>query len=86
MLNQYAGVDGHVIHALLRLLLDYFEHQRRREIFNTTHPAQSLIDRHRTNRNRRLINDRLADERNVAAGGQVHYSIGTVLDRVAELL
>ena len=26
VLDQHAGVDGHVIHALLGLLLDHFEH------------------------------------------------------------
>jgi hypothetical protein len=26
ILNEHAGVDGHVIHALLRLLFDHFEH------------------------------------------------------------
>ena len=49
-------------------------------------PSRAAAPLGGANRNRRLINDRLADESYVAAGGKVHDSVGAILDRLEKLL
>ena len=50
VLHQHAGVDGHVIDALLGLLLDHFEHHFRCQILHAAHAAERFIDRHGADR------------------------------------
>ena len=50
VLDQHAGVDGHVIHALLRLLLDHFEHDVGVQVFDALHARDRLVDRHGADR------------------------------------
>ena len=42
VLHQHAGVDGHVIHALLGLLFDDFEHHLAVEVFHAAHARSAL--------------------------------------------
>jgi hypothetical protein len=44
-------MDGHIIHALLGLLFDHFEHHFDVEIFHSAHARQSFIQRHGPDRN-----------------------------------
>ena len=46
VLHQHAGVDGHVIDALLGLLLDHFEHHVDIQILDAPHARERFIDRH----------------------------------------
>ena len=86
VLHQHAGMDGHVIHALLGLLLDHFQHHLRAQVFHAPHARERFVDRHRADGHRRMRDDGFADGRDVAAGGKVHHRIGAVLHRVAQLL
>ncbi len=54
VLHQHAGVDGHVIHALLGLLLDHFQHHVDVQIFHAAHARQRFIDRHGADRHGRF--------------------------------
>ena len=38
ILDEHAGMDGHVVHALLGLLFDDFEHDVGVEVLHTLHP------------------------------------------------
>jgi hypothetical protein len=50
MLNQNPGVDGHVVHPLLGVLLDDVQKVVRRQAFDIAVDAlQRLVHRHRTN-------------------------------------
>ena len=69
VLHQHAGVNGHVIHALLGLLLDHFQHHVDVQIFYAAHSAERFVDRHGAHRNRRRINDGFPDARDIATGG-----------------
>ena len=86
VLHQHARVDGHIVHALLGLLLDHFQHHLPAEIFHAPHARQRLIDRHRPDGHRRSADDGLADGRDVAAGRKVHHRIGAIFHRIAQLL
>ena len=68
VLEQHAGVDGHVVDALLRLMLDHVEHLLRRQVGRVLDLLDRLVDRHRADRHRRGVDDRLADAVDVAAG------------------
>src|SRR5579863_1125248 len=85
VLDEDAGVDGHVIHALLGLLLDYFQHDARGQVFHAPHAGERLVNGHGADRHGRCIDDGLADARDVAAGRKVHHRVGAILDRVTEL-
>src|SRR5205823_6677530 len=54
VLNEHASVNSHVIHALLRLLFNHFEHHTCREVFNPFHPRNRFVDGHRPDRHRRM--------------------------------
>ncbi len=86
VLHQHAGVNGHVIDALLGLLLDDFEHHVDVQIFNPADAGKSFVYRHRPDRHWRILDDLLADERDVAPGRQVHHGISAELDGVPQLL
>ncbi len=74
VLHQHAGVDGHVIDALLGLLLDHFEHHVDVQVFHPPHARQRFINRHRADRHRRFVDDGFADARDVAAGRKIHHA------------
>src|SRR5664279_1394475 len=84
--NQHAGVDGHVIDTLLRLLLDNLEHHVDGEVFNALHARDCLVNRNRADGHRRVPQNGFADIVNVAAGGEVHDGIGAIVYRGVQLL
>ena len=57
-----------------------------RQIFRALHPRQRFVYRHRPDRHRRRLNDRLADLRDVPARRQVHHRVRAVVHRVMQLL
>ena len=85
VLHQHAGVNGHVVDALLGLFLDDFEHQRGAEILEAAHAGECFVNGHGSDGHGRVVDDGLADARDVAAGGEIHDRIGAVLHRVAQL-
>src|SRR5712692_10531956 len=85
ILHQHSGVDGHIIHTLLRLLFDDFEHHAGREIFHAAHTSERFVNRHGANRDWRGVDDGLTNTRDVAAGGKIHHGIAAVLHRILEL-
>ncbi len=86
ILDQHAGVDGHVVHALLRLLLDHFQHDLGGEVFDLLDPRDALVDGHGADGHGRVPQDGFADLRDVAAGGEVHHRVGAVVHRGVQLL
>ena len=85
VLHQHAGVDGHVVHALLGLFLDYIQHHARAQVFHAAHARQRFVNRHGADRHRRSADDGLANGGNVAAGREVHHRVGSVFHRIAQL-
>ena len=86
VLDQHAGVDGHVIDALRGLLFDDFEHHFRIEIFDALDAGDGFIDRHGADGHRRVAENGFANLVNVAAGGKVHHRVGAVVDGGVEFL
>ncbi len=78
-------MDGHVVHALLRLLLDHFQHDLGSEVFDLLDPRDALVDGHGADGHGRVPQDGLADLRDVAAGGEVHHRVGAVVHRGVQL-
>jgi hypothetical protein len=71
VLAQDAGVDGEVVDALLRLLLDLAQDDVVGQVLDP--PADDhAVDGHGADRHRRVVDDRLPARRQRAAGGQVH--------------
>src|ERR1700686_2715041 len=68
ILDEHAGVNGHVIHALLGLLFNHFEHHLGSQIFDALYPRDSFVNRNGSNRHWRMTQDRLANFMNVTAG------------------
>ncbi len=77
---QDAGVHGHVIDALLGLVLDHVEHVAFREIFDLLDLLDGLVDRHGADRHGAGGDDRAADGVDVAAGGEIHHRVGAEVD------
>ena len=86
ILDQHAGVDRHVVDALLGLLFDDFEHDVGVEVFDALHARDRFVDRHRADRNRGMAEDGFANLVDVAAGGEVHDGVGAVVDGGVQLL
>ncbi len=82
---QHARVDGHVVHTLLRLLLDDVEQVLRREALDALDALDRLVDGHRAERDGAGAQEHVADVGNVAAGGEIHDGIGAVLEAAAQL-
>src|SRR5258708_7121952 len=86
MFAQDAGMNGHVIDALLGLLFNHFEHQLEGEIFRTANAGDGFIHRNGANGNGRSVDDGLADGGNVAASAEVHDGIRAVMHGVVQFL
>src|ERR1700686_4114208 len=86
MFAQHAGMDGHVVHALLGLLFNDFQHEAEGQVLWTTHAGNRFVDRDGANRNGRSINNGFADFGDVAAGGKVHHGVGAIMYGVVQLL
>ena len=78
-LAQHARVDGHVIHALLGLLFDHFEHHVQIQVFRPANARERFVDRYGADGHRRRVNNRLANHGDIAAGGQVHHRVRAVV-------
>ncbi len=85
-LAQDAGVDGHVIHALLRLLLDDVEQVLRGQLLDALDPLDRFVHRDGAERHGAAAQKHAADVRDVAARRQVHHRVGAVLEAAVELL
>lgn len=84
--QQHTGVDGEVIHALLGLLDQGVAEQLPGQVFgHAVDLFQGLVDRHGTDRYRRVADDPLAGFVNVLAGGQVHDRVRTPADAPRQL-
>jgi hypothetical protein len=70
--NQNPGVDGHVVHPLLGVLFDDVQKVVGGQLFDVAvDTLQSLVHRHRTNGDGRILNDGGADFIQITApGGQ----------------
>jgi len=84
--QQHAGVDGEVVHALLGLFDQGVAEQLPGQVFgHTVDLLQRLVNRHGTNRHRRVADDPLAGFVDVLAGGQVHDRVRTPADAPGQL-
>ena len=83
---QDAGVDGHVIDALLRLLLDDVEQVLRHEALDALHALDGLVDGDGAERNAAGAEQLVADVGDDAAGGEIHHGIGAVLQAAMQLV
>ena len=79
-------MDGHVVHPLLSLLFNHFEHDFGVEIFDALHPRNRLVDRYRANRNRRMPENSFANLVNVTTGRKIHHGIRTIMNRGVQLV
>src|SRR5271157_3586930 len=79
ILNEHAGVNGHVVHALRRLLFDDFEHYFRVQVLDALDPRDGFIDRDRPDRHWRIAQNGLANLVNVAAGRKIHHRVGAIV-------
>ncbi len=86
ILDQHAGMDRHVIDALLSLFFNHLEHHAGSQIFHAAHASQSFINRNGTDRNRRCRDDGFANSGNVSAGREIHHRIGSILHRILKFL
>ena len=68
ILDEHAGVDSHVIDALLGLLLDDLEHEIGSQVFDALDARDRLVDGHGADGHRRVAQDGLTDVMNAAAG------------------
>ena len=75
VLHQHAGMDGHVVHALLGLLFDDFQHQVGAEVFNAFHARYCFVDWHSADGHRRLTEYGFTNLADAATGGEVHYGV-----------
>ena len=57
-----AGVNGHVVHALLGLFLDHFQHDIGGEIFGALDAGEGFVDGHGADGNGRSVDDGATDE------------------------
>ncbi len=85
VLDKDAGVNRHVIDALLRLLLDHFQHDVGVQIFNALDARDRLVNGHRSNRHARVPQDGFTDLVNVAPGRKVHHGVSAVMNRGVQL-
>src|SRR5574337_385009 len=79
MLKQNAGMNRHIVHALLSLVRNHVDHIVSVELFDGIHTCDRLIERDGADRNRTGRDDSMADFVDAAARAQVHDRIGPVL-------
>src|SRR5690606_28430395 len=70
----------------LSLLMNYFEHDVRRKIFDASDARQRFVYGNGAYRDRRRLDDSLADLGYVASGGQVHDCIGAIFHAILQLV
>src|SRR5450830_1290389 len=84
--QQHAGVDGEVVDALLGLFDQGVAEQLPGQVLgHAVDLLQGLVDRHGTDRHRRVADDPLAGFMDVLAGGQVHDRVRAPADAPGQL-
>ncbi len=79
-------MDGEVVHALLGLFNQGVAEQLPGQVFSDAIDLlQRLVDRHGTDRNRRVADDPLAGFVDVLAGGQIHDRVRAPADAPGQL-
>ncbi len=78
-------MDGEVVHALLRLVLDRPQDIVVCQVLDLA-VDDHRVDRHGPDRDRAVVDDRLTAGVELAAGGQIHERVGAVLLRPLQLL
>ena len=73
-------MDRHVIHALLRLMLDHFEQALLGDVLGLLDLLDRLVDWDRADRHGTGGDDLSADRIDITAGGEVHDRIGAQID------
>ncbi len=85
--QQHTGVDGEVIDALLGLLDQRVAEHFPGQLFGLAVDLfQRLVDRHGTDRHRRIADDPLARFVDVLAGRQIHHGVAAPADRPGHFL
>src|SRR4029077_7011722 len=85
--TPYAGVNGEIVYALLRLLDQGVAVDLPGELLgDATDFLECLIDRHGADRHRSVAQDPFANGVDVAPGGQVHHRVRTPADGPHELV
>ncbi len=79
-------MDGHVVHALPRLVLDHLQQVLGRHLLHALAFADGLVDGDGAHRHGAGADDRLADGVDVAAGAEVHDRVGAEVDGQVQLL
>src|SRR5258706_18087 len=79
VLPEDAGVDGEVVDALPRLVLDRLEVDLDREVLGVSDARERLVDRNGAERDGHLFENRLADLANHVPGREVHDRVGPEL-------
>ena len=85
ILDEHPGMDGEVVDALLRLLLNHLEVYVDVQVFQPLHAVEGFVDRHCADRHRRVAQDGLADLRDIATGREVHDGVCAKADRGVKL-
>src|ERR1700689_4485876 len=85
ILDEHAGVDGHVVDALGGLLFDDFEHDFGIQVFDALHSRDGFVDGHGADGHGGVAQDGFANFVDVAAGGEIHDRVGAVVDGGVQL-
>src|SRR5271166_6025675 len=86
VLDQHAGVNGHVVHTLLGLLFDDLEHDVDGEVFDALDARDGFVDRHGADGYGRVPQDGFANFVDASAGRKVHHRVGAVVNGGVQLL
>ncbi len=86
VLVEDSAMDGHVVHALLGLVLDVVDEVVRGEVLDARHLLHGLVDGHGADGHGRGRDDGFADLVDAAAGGEVHHGVRAEVDGVVQLL
>ena len=87
VLEHHAAVDGHVVDALLGLVLDHVEEMLRPHVFDVAAQLfEHLVDRHGADRHGRGVDDRLRGWRRCSCRWKVHHRVGAEVDGGVQLL
>ena len=78
-------MNGHVVHALLGLFFDYFQHEVCGEIFGAPDARDGFVDGNGAYRNRGSVDDGTADARNITACGKIHHRVRAVMHGAMQL-
>ncbi len=80
--QAYAGMDGEIVHALLRLLDQRVAEDLPGQVLGAAIDLfQRLVDRHGADRHRRIAQDPFARLVDVLAGGQIHQRVAAPAHR-----